>query len=108
MKDSRRCRWRRVRGACGDRGALAQRGAKVDQLSANDLSPLMLAVKMNNKANVEALLAAGASVSLSNKAGYTAIGYSRAGEVRQLLLAQHAELKGAGRAYGAKRTAVLC
>ncbi len=29
--------------------ALAQRGAKVDQLSANDLSPLMLAVKMNNK-----------------------------------------------------------
>ncbi len=31
---------------------------------------------------------------LSNKAGYTAIGYSRAGEVRQLLLAQHAELKG--------------
>ncbi len=37
--------------------ALAQRGAKVDQLSANDLSPLMLAVKMNNKANVEALLA---------------------------------------------------
>ncbi|MFH7126693.1 ankyrin repeat domain-containing protein [Klebsiella pneumoniae] len=74
--------------------ALAQRGAKVDQLSANDLSPLMLAVKMNNKANVEALLAAGASVNLSNKAGYTAIGYSRAGEVRQLLLAQHAELKG--------------
>ncbi|HEE5194560.1 ankyrin repeat domain-containing protein [Klebsiella pneumoniae] len=68
--------------------ALAQRGAKVDQLSANDLSPLMLAVKMNNKANVEALLAAGASVNLSNKA------YSRAGEVRQLLLAQHAELKG--------------
>ncbi|MDG2830164.1 ankyrin repeat domain-containing protein, partial [Vibrio parahaemolyticus] len=61
--------------------ALAQRGAKVDQLSANDLSPLMLAVKMNNKANVEALLAAGASVNLSNKAGYTAIGYSRAGEV---------------------------
>ncbi len=42
--------------------ALVQRGAKVDQLSANDLSPLMLAVKMNNKANVEALLAAGASV----------------------------------------------
>ncbi len=74
--------------------ALVQRGAKVDQLSANDLSPLMLAVKMNNKANVEALLAAGASVNLSNKAGYTAIGYSRAGEVRQLLLAQHAELKG--------------
>ena len=74
--------------------ALAQRGAKVDQLSANDLSPLMLAVKMKNKANVEALLAAGASVNLSNKAGYTAIGYSRAGEVRQLLLAQHAELKG--------------
>ena len=29
-----------------------------------------------------------ASVNLSNKAGYTAIGYSRAGEVRQLLLAQ--------------------
>ncbi|MFK8817285.1 ankyrin repeat domain-containing protein, partial [Escherichia coli] len=58
------------------------------------LSPLMLAVKMNNKANVEALLAAGASVNLSNKAGYTAIGYSRAGEVRQFLLAQHAELKG--------------
>ena len=74
--------------------ALVQRGAKVDQLSANDLSPLMLAVKMNNKANVEALLEAGASVNLSNKAGYTAIGYSRAGEVRQLLLAQHAELKG--------------
>lgn len=74
--------------------ALVQRGAKLDQLSANDLSPLMLAVKMNNKANVEALLAAGASVNLSNKAGYTAIGYSRAGEVRQLLLAQHAELKG--------------
>ncbi|EEW43007.1 ankyrin repeat protein [Klebsiella pneumoniae subsp. rhinoscleromatis ATCC 13884] len=74
--------------------ALVQRGAKVDQLSDNDLSPLMLAVKMNNKANVEALLAAGASVNLSNKAGYTAIGYSRAGEVRQLLLAQHAELKG--------------
>ncbi|WP_240026469.1 ankyrin repeat domain-containing protein [Klebsiella pneumoniae] len=74
--------------------ALVQRGAKVDQLSANDLSPLMLAVKMNNKANVLALLAAGASVNLSNKAGYTAIGYSRAGEVRQLLLAQHAELKG--------------
>ena len=73
--------------------ALVQRGAKVDQLSANDLSPLMLAVKMNNKANVEALLEAGASVNLSNKAGYTAIGYSRAGEVRQLL-AQHAELKG--------------
>ncbi|MGS3113436.1 ankyrin repeat domain-containing protein, partial [Escherichia coli] len=48
--------------------ALVQRGAKVDQLSANDLSPLMLAVKMNNKANVEALLAAGASVNLSNKA----------------------------------------
>ncbi|HBT4730606.1 TPA: ankyrin repeat domain-containing protein [Klebsiella quasipneumoniae subsp. similipneumoniae] len=72
--------------------ALVQRGAKVDQLSANDLSPLMLAVKMNNKANVEALLEA--SVNLSNKAGYTAIGYSRAGEVRQLLLAQHAELKG--------------
>lgn len=93
VKDSRRCRWRRVRGACGDRGAGAAR-RKVDQLSANDLSPLMLAVKMNNKANVEALLAAGASVNLSNKAGYTAIGYSRAGEVRQLLLAQHAELKG--------------
>ena len=74
--------------------ALVQRGAKVDQLSANDLSPLMLAVKMNNKANVETLLAAGSSVNLSNKAGYTAIGYSRAGEVRQLLLAQHAELKG--------------
>ncbi|HCI6645941.1 TPA: ankyrin repeat domain-containing protein [Klebsiella variicola subsp. variicola] len=74
--------------------ALVQRGAKVDQVSANDLSPLMLAVKMNNKANVEALLEAGASVNLSNKAGYTAIGYSRAGEVRQLLLAQHAELKG--------------
>ncbi|WP_404413232.1 ankyrin repeat domain-containing protein [Klebsiella pneumoniae] len=74
--------------------ALVQRGAKLDQLSANDLSPLMLAVKMNDKANVEALLAAGASVNLSNKAGYTAIGYSRAGEVRQLLLAQHAELKG--------------
>lgn len=74
--------------------ALVQRGAKVDQLSANDLSPLMLAVKMNNKANVEALLEAGASVNLSNKAGYSAIGYSRAGEVRQLLLAQHAELKG--------------
>ncbi|MBZ7174471.1 ankyrin repeat domain-containing protein [Klebsiella variicola] len=73
--------------------ALVQRGAKVDQVSANDLSPLMLAVKMNNKANVEALLEAGASVNLSNKAGYTAIGYSRAGEVRQLL-AQHAELKG--------------
>lgn len=79
--------------------ALAQRGAKVDQLSANDLSPLMLAVKMNNKANVEALLAAGASVNLSNKAGYTAIGYSRAGEVRQLLLAQHAELKGRPRIW---------
>ncbi|VVL37159.1 Ribulose-5-phosphate 4-epimerase and related epimerases and aldolases [Klebsiella variicola] len=74
--------------------ALVQRGAKVGQLSANDLSPLMLAVKMNNKANVEALLEAGASVNLSNKAGYSAIGYSRAGEVRQLLLAQHAELKG--------------
>ena len=74
--------------------ALVQRGAKVDQVSANDLSPLMLAVKMNNKANVEALLEAGSSVNLSNKAGYTAIGYSRAGEVRQLLLAQHAELKG--------------
>ncbi len=86
--------------------ALAQRGAKVDQLSANDLSPLMLAVKMNNKANVEALLAAGASVNLSNKAGYTAIG-SRAGEV--LAAAGTAcRAEGAGRAYGAKRTAVLC
>ncbi len=94
VKDSRRCRWRLGQGAPAVIAALAQRGAKVDQLSANDLSPLMLAVKMNNKANVEALLAAGASVNLSNKAGYTAIGYSRAGEVRQLLLAQHAELKG--------------
>ncbi|HBY7579344.1 TPA: ankyrin repeat domain-containing protein [Klebsiella pneumoniae] len=62
--------------------------------AAGDEPDLVLAVKMNNKANVEALLAAGASVNLSNKAGYTAIGYSRAGEVRQLLLAQHAELKG--------------
>ncbi|AVZ99132.1 ankyrin repeat domain-containing protein [Klebsiella variicola] len=47
-----------------------------------------------NVDEIVALLEAGASVNLSNKAGYTAIGYSRAGEVRQLLLAQHAELKG--------------
>ncbi|MDE4776423.1 ankyrin repeat domain-containing protein [Klebsiella pneumoniae] len=73
---------------------LANAGADTSLADKSGTTPLMLAVKMNNKANVEALLAAGASVNLSNKAGYTAIGYSRAGEVRQLLLAQHAELKG--------------
>ncbi|WP_131008856.1 ankyrin repeat domain-containing protein [Klebsiella variicola] len=73
---------------------LANAGADTSLADKSGTTPLMLAVKMNNKANVEALLEAGASVNLSNKAGYTAIGYSRAGEVRQLLLAQHAELKG--------------
>ena len=73
---------------------LANAGADTSLADKSGTTPLMLAVKMNNKANVEALLVAGASVNLSNKAGYTAIGYSRAGEVRQLLLAQHAELKG--------------
>ncbi len=87
--------------------ALVQRGAKVDLLSANDLSPLMLAVKMNNKTNVEALLEAGANVNLSNKEGYTAIGYRPGRRGSPVVAGAACRAERAGCAYGAKRTAVL-
>ena len=91
---------------------LANAGADTSLADKSGTTPLMLAaagddpnlvlalsasgveVDKPNREGLTALLEAGASVNLSNKAGYTAIGYSRAGEVRQLLLAQHAELKG--------------
>lgn len=91
---------------------LANAGADTSLADKSGTTPLMLAaagddpnlvlalsasgveVDKPNREGLTALLEAGASVNLSNKAGYSAIGYSRAGEVRQLLLAQHAELKG--------------
>ncbi|MBA7844635.1 ankyrin repeat domain-containing protein [Klebsiella sp. RHBSTW-00484] len=74
--------------------ALVERGAKVDFLSPKDFTALMLAVKMEKKSSVAALLAAGANVNLKNKAGYAAVGYSRSGEIRQLLIENQADLTG--------------
>jgi len=86
---------------------LLKHGADVKAVNASGESAFFLAVDHARSAETITTLAnAGADTSLadksgttplinlSNKEGYTAIGYSRAGEVRQLLLAQHAELKG--------------
>lgn len=74
--------------------ALVERGAKVDVLSTQDITALMLAVKRDKKTSVAALLAAGADLNFKNKAGYAAVGYSHSGEVRQLLIDNHADLTG--------------
>ena len=55
---------------------LVKAGAKIDVLSPNDTTPLMMAAREGREASARVLLKLGANPALKNQAGYNAAGYA--------------------------------
>lgn len=63
---------------------LVKSGAKIDVLSPNDTTPLMMAAREGREAATRTLLKLGANPSLKNQAGYNAAGYAMKANRKEL------------------------